>query len=105
MYRSIPIDYLQDSTRNRTRTTHKSSQICNHICLLILQLEEDLTRHQKEEQEGTALQTFPDSNLFFVDKVAGMHSSVTVTSPCVSEYHAHGTSHICRLVTSRLLLL
>ncbi|DBA78810.1 hypothetical protein WJX77_011316 [Trebouxia sp. C0004] len=32
------------------------------------QLEEDLTRHQKEEQEGTALQTFPDSNLFFVDK-------------------------------------
>lgn len=32
------------------------------------QLEEDLTRHHKEEQEGTALQAFPDVNLFFVDK-------------------------------------
>lgn len=73
MYRCIVIDYVQDSTRNRTRTSHKSSQDCNHTQLLTLQLEEDLTRHQKEEQEGTALQTFSDSNLFFVDKVAGLH--------------------------------
>jgi len=72
--------------------------------LLFLQLEEDLTKHQKEEQEGTALQTFPDSNLFFVDKVAGLHCSVTDTSPRVTQYHAHGASD-CRLVTSRLLLL
>jgi len=34
-----------------------------------LQLEEDISQQQKEEQQGTALQSFSDSNLFFVDKV------------------------------------
>ena len=71
---------------------------------MISQLEEDVTRHQKEEQEGTALQTFPDSNLFFVDKVAGFPCSVIVTSPRAIHYHAHDNSNY-RLVTSRLLLL
>lgn len=33
------------------------------------QLEEDIAQQQKEEQQGTQLQTFLDSNLFFVDKV------------------------------------
>ncbi len=80
--------------RNGTRTTYISSQIYHHTHLLVLQLEEDLTRHQKEEQEGTALQTFPDSNLFFVDKVAGLHCSVIVASPCASLYHAHDTSRL-----------
>lgn len=34
-----------------------------------MQLEQDLTTNQKEEQQGTALQHFGDSALFFVDKV------------------------------------
>lgn len=42
------------------------------------QLEEDLTRHQKEKQEGTALQTFPDSNLFFVDKAGDEQTASAV---------------------------
>ncbi|KAL0021434.1 hypothetical protein WJX79_008815 [Trebouxia sp. C0005] len=42
------------------------------------QLEEDLTRHQKEEQEGTALQTFSDSNLFFVDKAGDEQTASAV---------------------------
>ncbi|DBB13072.1 TPA: nop53 (60S ribosomal biogenesis) [Trebouxia sp. C0006] len=42
------------------------------------QLEEDVTRHQKEEQEGTALQTFPDSNLFFVDKAGDEQTASAV---------------------------
>lgn len=35
----------------------------------LLQQEKDLTEVQKEEQQGTALQHFVDSDLFFVDKV------------------------------------
>ena len=34
-----------------------------------MQLEQDLTTAQKEEQQGTALQHFCDSALYFVDKV------------------------------------
>ena len=36
---------------------------------VLVQLEQDIARQQKEEQQGTALQTLPDSNIFFLDKV------------------------------------
>ena len=36
---------------------------------LLVQLEQDIARQQKEEQQGTALQVLPDSNIFFLDKV------------------------------------
>lgn len=47
---------------------------------MLLQLENDLTEVQKEEQQGTALQHFVDSDLFFVDKVqfSGAHCSDSV---------------------------
>ena len=49
-----------------TSTSLRPSCISLPFCS---QLEEDVAQQQKEEQQGTSLQTFPDSNLFFVDKV------------------------------------
>ena len=83
--------------------------MCSHsvqvgrVCLLelivsiycVLQLEKDLTASQKEEQQGTALQHFVDSDLFFVDKVTlwpFAHPHVRFSSKADPPLYRQGTS-------------
>ncbi|KAL3150284.1 nop53 (60S ribosomal biogenesis) [Trebouxia sp. C0010 RCD-2024] len=47
------------------------------------QLEEDVAQQQREEQQGTALQTLTDTNLFFVDK-AGDEKTASAVSKGLS---------------------